>query len=321
MLIATDLHIKTDSESVVFDEVLPGLLKAAVKRGESEIALLGDLYTIRYAVSVGLQNRLNSWVRQCQRRGIRLHILVGNHDQVNVQGRHALEVFNAWDHVTVYTDPTWNEHGFWMPYRKHHEDILAAFRAPKPAAGCPDVCFAHLGFEGALMNNTRTDKDGVPLGALNRFQIVFSGHYHKRQTLHDGRLVYVGTPYQTRADEAGQKKGYGVWDGSTFKWVTTQWGKRYHYLDVTEAIPTEQLRPGDEIRAKVPAGMDTSEVMELIKAAGATAILTPEVEAVDTRLDVEDDATLYDYADAYARLHAREGTITSLMETFQELTQ
>ena len=64
MIIFSDLHLREDSAKVCFEEVLPGVLNAAIERGDNVIACLGDVFHFRYTVSVKLLNGLRDELRR-----------------------------------------------------------------------------------------------------------------------------------------------------------------------------------------------------------------------------------------------------------------
>jgi hypothetical protein len=297
MLLFTDLHCREDSASVVIDEVLPGLLQACLQHGEREIACLGDFYHFRYRIDVRLQNAVRAWLLDLVRNGILVHMLPGNHDQVDIAGRNALEVFDGINGVRVYTEPTWTEHGLWVPYRKNPDDIARALQMPYQGKGAtPKILFMHHGVRGAMMNNTMADTEGLDPAMFEPWRKVLCGHYHKRQTV--GRVTYLGSPWQTRSDEAGQPKGYARWDHRELTFYDTAWGPRYHQfvLEPGQALDLSQVGPRDDVRVRTASGVDPEKVGQQLAQAGLRHTVTPEVKVAEARLAVPDGADLRTYA-------------------------
>ncbi len=323
MLIISDLHLTDDSAETVLGQVLPGIRQVSRETGDRHVAMLGDIFHVRYQVGVKLLNGLRDELVAGHREAIKYTVIPGNHDQVNVEGRNALEVLGDLDNVTVYNEPTWDEHGLWFPYRKTHlvapllHEMMA--RATRMA---PYTLFIHQGIIGALMNDNFSNTDGLPIGMFEAFAMVICGHYHKHQYI--GRnLAYVGSPYQTKADEAGQAKGYCTWDGKKLTHHPMDWGKRYHHLGDNGEIDLEKVRAGDEIRGTLPSGstMNLEELAKSFEAMGAKHYITVEQAKLQNRLEVQDGAGLSAFAHAFVDAVETPLDKDRLKKMFREMTE
>lgn len=318
-LVFTDLHLKPDSESTVFDEVLPGIARAASDHGVDHVFFLGDWYTLRYTVSLRLQDRCLDWFQS--NSGIAFTMISGNHDQYDVEGNSALDVFNLCPNVTVHSSPTWDEYGLWVPYRYDKRELIEAIGVERPK-GSPNVCYLHYGVEGAMKNDFVADEDGLPRAGFGQFEAVLCGHYHKRQRL--GNVHYIGSPYQTRADESGQAKGYIVFDPdeASIQYVDTSWGPRFHRMDL-ESFSLDAVNERDEVRLKVPADADIRALASQLNERGIRHTITVEQAPREARLDVDDASPVSEYARAYVEQFAPDTGIEPdiLMQAFREITQ
>jgi DNA repair exonuclease SbcCD nuclease subunit len=320
MIVTADLHLTEDSEDLVFDEILPGLVDAALK-DDHWIAILGDIYHLRYRVSVRLQNRLYNFMAHTP--DYTWVLLPGNHDQINPAGEHALEVFRGLSNVIVVTAPEWTANGLWIPYRKDPAAILATLATPKPE-GCPPVAWMHHGVRGAMLSSAMKDTDGIPVESFSGFKHVFCGHYHMPQNL--GFLDYIGSPYQTRADESGQQKRIGIWDLSTLsmRYQPVFWGRKFHRLEVSVDSPlliADGVSRTDEIRIKAGPGVDVEELGRAAAEQGFTnVVITPVQAASASRLKVAEGKGLDAYAEEYVKTFAGDLGGEKLMDLYRELT-
>jgi len=318
MIVTADLHLTEDTEDIVFGEVLPGLVQKAQGTGDFRIAILGDIYHVRYKVSVRLQNRLLDFLAQTKVCWI---LLPGNHDQINPRGEHALEVFRELETVMVFTEPEWGMDGLWIPYRKDLEAIRQALALPKPSAA-PMVAWMHHGVRGALMNSTIRDTDGIPSETFNEFERVFCGHYHLPQDL--GFLSYVGSPYQTRADEAGQQKRIGMWDRNTktMHWSPVNWGRRFFRIEAGPhgvELPAD-VTTADEIRIQAQPGVDPEALAKTLAERGFDkVVVTPVQQAAQARLQVDPSKGLPAYVQGYVAQFADDLDPKKLMDLYQEI--
>lgn len=318
MLILSDLHLQQDSQDIVLGEVLPGIIDIARNAGQDEIAILGDLFHVRYHIQVKLLNGLRDILKSA---GAYLwHILPGNHDQVDVAGRNALEHLDDLSNVRVYSEPIWNEHGLWFPYRKPElfPELLASMTF-KVMPHDP-VIFMHQGIRGAWMNDGFQNKDGVSIDLLKPFAYVISGHYHKHHFLNP-RCAYVGSPYQTKSDESGQVKGYCVWDGQNLLHVAREWGHRYHRLTSTDGtLDLQHVKSGDNVRVNARTKQEAEALGKILNELDVTHVVNVEPEKVEARLDVQDGASVKAYARAYVEASKTPLDKTRLLEMFDQVT-
>lgn len=316
MIVTADLHLKGETEGVLFDEVLPGIIDLA-HNDDRTVAILGDIYHIRYRVSVALQNRLLDFFKV--RDDVRFILLPGNHDQINVAGEHALEVFRELDNVEVITQPRWDGRGLWIPYRKDPADIYSALSTLRPSE-FPRIAWMHHGVRGAMMNNHFHDKEGIELSSFGAFEHVYCGHYHKPQTV--GNVTYIGSPYQTRADEAGQQKYVGMWDAQAMHMQPVNWGRKFQQLTFGpgEIPDVSQIDKDDELRVQVD-GKSPEEVGKLLGELGFTNVtVTPIQKAAEARLQVDPGKGVHAYAQGYVEQFAGDLDADKLMGLWGEIT-
>lgn len=293
-IVFSDLHLKPGSESVVFDYVLPGIAEAARQQKCDHVLFLGDWYTLRYQVSLNLQNRCLDFFRA--ENGITWHILAGNHDQYDTTGRNALEVFDELPNVKVYTEPTKTDFGFFVPYRLDHDEIKQLL-----ANDDSEIAYLHTGIVGALQNSRITCERGVNPSVLDKYNLVLSGHYHKRQTLGSRNHVhYVGSPYETRADESGDPKGYGILDTNSveWRWVNANWGPK-HYRVKPDQLDVSSLKKGDVVRVEIESEREIEALSQPLRSLGIKHTFVLKNQKSENRLKVAADANIEDYAKTY----------------------
>ncbi len=323
MLIFSDLHLRDESAELVLGTILPAIRQEALDRGEMVIACLGDALHFRYRVPAPLLNGFCDWCLQVVADGTELIFLPGNHDQYELGGRNALEPLASIPGVTVHTEPTLDAHGLWIPYRKDPEDILAVLQQH---GGGARTAYMHHDVKGAWMNDNMRNREGLPPEAFQAFVTVICGHYHRYHSV--GNATYVGSPYQTKADESGQDKGFATWTSREIasppelRFHPQKWGKRYHRirLEKDEVPDFSGVCPGDDVRVTTAVGVDPTVIGRNLKAMGVeTHAVTPDVVAAEQRLDVDEDATLNHYAEAYVHQVGGDLSTTRLMEVYEEV--
>ncbi len=288
MLLFSDLHLKPESADTCL-AVLRSLEILAEKRGHQQIACLGDVFHVRYALPIEILNGLDKELRRWAKAGIEALFLPGNHDSVDVNGQNALESLQR-PGVTVYTQPTVDKHGCWLPYRKDIKQLTDHIAATPPSA---QIAFCHHGLQGARMNSGAIagELDGIPPSAFRQFKHAFFGHWHRHQTVEN--CTYVGSPWQTRADEAGEVKGCIELDTRTHAWHFTPIyaGRRFHKGIVSDA------RSGDVV--KLPHDADSATIAALQSIGLEVRVDTPPPAVNAPRLATGADEPLPAHARHY----------------------
>ena len=59
-------------------------------------------------------------------------------------------------------------------------------------------------------------EDGMECDLFDKFDKVFSGHYHTRSD--NGKIYYLGNPYEMFWNDANDKRGFVLFDTDTLKW-------------------------------------------------------------------------------------------------------
>lgn len=322
-LVFSDLHLKPESLEVCL-EVLKAIRVECVDSGIEQVLCLGDFFHLRYTIPVSILNKVATEFSLWRAAGLLLDIVPGNHDQVDIEGSNALEIFGDFDGFTVHTEPAVCQNILYLPYRKDMEYLQSVISWGR-TAGARYVA-GHLPVRGAYMNNQIKDTEGVPGGAFRGFRRVLLGHYHKRQQFLNGVISYIGSPWQTRADEHGQSKGWVLWDpdDNSFKYVDKVFGKRYHrFTSGTNPDWVEKVPDGDQIKLVAKSEAEAKKWRKLFSGRDPEtwAVNVDEAEVFKPRLGVSKGSTLTEFAMAYVATHGEDFDTGDLMRTFKELQE
>ena len=151
----------------------------------------------------------------------KVHTIVGNHDVYykNTNEVNAVDsLLASYNNIIRYSGPTEIDiEGFktlLLPWicQDNYEETLEVIKKSK----CRSV-FGHLElngfalFPGQVMTHAAS---GLDVSAFKKFDVVFSGHYHTRSN--DGKVFYLGNPYQMYWNDAGDRRGFHIFDTETF---------------------------------------------------------------------------------------------------------
>ena len=149
--------------------------------------------------------------------GVKVWQLVGNHD---VYYRNTNEL-NSIDSLLEHYDNI-------VPISKPGTYDIGDFRAMMLPWICDDnyketcaaidesdakIAFGHLELTGFELYPGMVQQGGIDKGIIEKFDTVFSGHYHTRSN--DGHTFYLGNPYEMYWNDCGDKRGFNIFDTET----------------------------------------------------------------------------------------------------------
>jgi DNA repair exonuclease SbcCD nuclease subunit len=184
--------------------------------------------------------------------------------------------------------------------------------------------FIHHGIRGAMMNNLMADSEGLPLAMFDGFDAVLSGHYHKRQQV--GRVWYIGSPWQTKADEIGQSKGYALWDGKRLKYVDASWGPRHYKFTVDDPwqeLDLSMVRSCDRVRVEIThPRVDREKIAAQLAKVGVLPVVEG-AQAPEIKQRLGAAGSLEEYAGRYIEAFAAERQLegSRLHDVFRRITR
>ena len=189
-------------------------LRKNVKKGDV-LFILGDWFDNRQLLDIYVMNISVDIMMEISEI-LPVHIITGNHDIYKKHNTdvNSLRAFKYIPNVTVYEKPFIAENGKskilvlpWVGDKEKEEKYAKANTA--------DYIFAHTDISGFQYDNGRRIVRGAKILDLERYKRVFSGHVHKRQEIHGGKAIYIGSPYHTKRSDIGNDKGVYVFNPDT----------------------------------------------------------------------------------------------------------
>ena len=190
------------------------------KEGIDTILHLGDAFDNRTAVNFAAL----SWSKDnifdpIKDRGINVHLIVGNHDSYykNTNDVNAVDLLlREYDNVSVYSEVTEvlidKLKILFIPWI-NSENEENSFKLIQ-STDCK-VSMGHLELAGFAANKQVFMEHGYDRKLFQKFEKVFSGHYHTRST--DGKITYLGNPYEIYWNDVEDPRGFHIFDTDTLK--------------------------------------------------------------------------------------------------------
>ena len=170
-----------------------------------------DLTTIEWAK--------RNYYDRLQQLGCTIHTIVGNHTSYyrNTNRINTPELLlDQYSNIHTYSSPTHIQldklQVLLIPWinNENEEETLNLIKTTKAK-----VAMGHLELNGFYVNKGTAMEDGRDADVFSKFKKVFTGHFHIRSD--NGTVFYIGNPYEMFFNDAGDRRGFVVFDTDTLK--------------------------------------------------------------------------------------------------------
>ena len=146
-----------------------------------------------------------------------VHMIIGNHDTYykNTNEVNSPELLlQTYSNIKAYSQPTEVKVGgldiLFLPWINQGNEELSLNTIKKTSCRC---AMGHLELQGFRVNRQIIMEHGLESKLFEKFERVFSGHYHTRST--DGRISYLGNPYEMYWTDVNDTRGFHIFDTET----------------------------------------------------------------------------------------------------------
>ena len=235
--IITDTHYGARKNSKLFHDYFLKFYNEVFfptleKEGITTIVHMGDAFDNRTGINFGAL----SWAKDnifdpIKEKGIKLHLIVGNHDSYykNTNDINGVDLLlREYDNVTVYSEPTEvlldNLKVLFIPWINQENEKLSLNTIKKTTCRC---AMGHLELQGFRVNRQILMEHGLESKLFEKFETVFSGHYHTRSD--NGTVFYLGNPYEMFWNDVNDPRGFHIFDTETLEHVPVNNPNRLFY--------------------------------------------------------------------------------------------
>lgn len=221
----TDLHFGVRNDSSVFHDYFEKFYSEQFfpylkEHNITELIDLGDTFDRRKFISFYSLDRCESyWFNKLEQNNIHCHILIGNHviPYKNTLFPNAIDLLvkDKYSNIVSVSKPTELTIGstnfLLVPWicDSNKDEIFTAIKQTKAS-----VCLGHFELNGFTMNKGDHEiEDGMDKFFLDKFDQVFSGHYHHKSS--KGNITYLGCPYEITWSDYDDPKGFHIFDTET----------------------------------------------------------------------------------------------------------
>ena len=185
------------------------------REGITTIIDMGDTFDSRKGIDFSALSwaKNNYYDRLCD-MGVEVHTIVGNHTAYykNTNEVNAVDLLlREYQNVIVYSEPTEvlldKLKVLFIPWinAENFEDTVNAIKVSTSSCA-----MGHLELNGFRAHRGHVMEDGMDCKLFEKFERVFSGHYHTRSD--DGRIFYLGNPYEMFWNDVNDRRGFHILD-------------------------------------------------------------------------------------------------------------
>ena len=221
--IITDQHFGARNDSIAFLDYMEDFYANTFFPTLDEhkidtLLVLGDTFDRRKYVNFYALNRAKDmFFEELVKRDIKVYMLVGNHDTYfkNTNDVNSPELLlEEYENITVIPEPTdINIDGVdicMMPWicAENYQQSIDHMKQTKA-----DICMGHFEIAGFAMHRGQPSYEGLAKSLFDRFDLVFSGHYHHRSN--DKHIFYLGNPCELTWQDYSDPRGFHLFETGT----------------------------------------------------------------------------------------------------------
>ena len=224
--IITDQHFGARKNSKLFhDYFLKFYNEVFFPRLEAEgittVVDMGDTFDSRKGIDFSaLSWAKNNYYDRLRDMGVTVHTVVGNHTAYykNTNEVNAVDLLlREYDNVKVYSKCEEvlldKLKVLFIPWI-NAENTQSSIESIKVSDS--KCAMGHLELNGFRAHRGHIMEEGMDGALFEKFERTFSGHYHTRSD--NGKIFYLGNPYEMFWNDANDKRGFTIFDTDTLKW-------------------------------------------------------------------------------------------------------
>lgn len=176
-----------------------------------------------------------------------VHMIVGNHDaflknsnKINSPGL----LLKEYPNIKVYSETTEVNIGgldiVFVPWINQENEQLTTDILTRSKS---KIVMGHLELNGFEAHKGHIMEDGRDPKIFNKFEKVFSGHYHTRSD--NGTVYYIGNPYEIYFNDLNETRGFVIFDTETLEHFYVDNPYKMHYNLYYDDTPNQLLNTSE----------------------------------------------------------------------------
>lgn len=241
--IFSDIHLGLGQDSSIYHKISLDFAKWAsetfLNKGISDIIIPGDIFHNRNEISVNTLSVANSFFEYF--KDFRVFISTGNHDCLlkNKSDVNSISIFNGWSNIKII------DKNFELISYKNKKLCLVPWGLDLNQIPKTDICIGHFEITTFNMNSYKICDHGIKSESLlQKANLIISGHFHTKQSrsYKNGKIVYLGSPYQQNFGDCNEERGIYTLDLDTdeFEFIENVISPKYYKISASKYIKDEK---------------------------------------------------------------------------------
>ena len=177
---------------------------------------MGDIFDSRKAIDLQTLEWSKRVVLEPLKK-YKVYLTIGNHDcyYKNTNDVNSPELLlKDYKNIKIYSKATEISLDklkiLFLPWinSENYEDTYSVIKKSKAK-----IAMGHLELNGFKATRGHMMETGMDIGIFDKFEKVFSGHFHTRST--DGKIFYLGNPYEMFWNDVNDPRGFHIFDTET----------------------------------------------------------------------------------------------------------
>ena len=252
--IFSDLHLGIKQDSVEWHNIALNwcdwFVSELKKRQIKNVAFLGDFFHTRNTISANTLHIASEILNKLS--NFNLYFILGNHDlyYANSPSISPVNLFQGRDNIKVFAKPEIVKFG-------NRSILMCGWGYNPEDFPNTDILFTHAEINMFKYNVSvgNCEEGYKPSGLLEKFDLVYSGHFHFRQekVWPNKRIVYVGNTFpMDHSDTYNIEKGFDILDLDTLtsEFIKNDISPKFYKLKLSE-LTNKSLWPSDKLTNEV----------------------------------------------------------------------
>jgi DNA repair exonuclease SbcCD nuclease subunit len=266
----TDLHFGKKANSQSHNEDCLNFIRWASEQFKDQqvdhIVFLGDWHENRNAINVSTLKYSHQGMEILNSLGLPIYVVVGNHDMYLRHSRdiHSITHFSSFENVTVIETPTVIKNKtkdfMLVPFLFHEE-----YPNLKQYVDIP-IWMGHFEFKGFQISGYNISMQSGPDSLeFTEPEIIFSGHFHKRQQC--GNVEYIGNCFPMDFSDAGDtKRGVCIfnYENNSREYIDWQDSPAYYNVKLSDLVSKKvRIKNNAHVKCIVDMEIDFEESAQI----------------------------------------------------------
>jgi DNA repair exonuclease SbcCD nuclease subunit len=297
----SDVHLGICHDDKTWHDIILNFAKWAAETYKNhniqDIIIPGDIFHNRNEIGVETLYTAKQFF-ECF-KDFNLYISTGNHDSFlkHKSDINSISIFNGWNNIHIIdqkceTLEFKNKKLCLVPWGIEYKDI------PKS-----DIIFGHFEINSFYMNTFKVCEKGVESSdLLKKATFIISGHFHKKdfREYKNGKILYLGSPYQQNFGDVLDERGIYIFDleANSFEFIENNISPKHFKFNLSSVLEKENFEnvKNNIIKLVIDQNTENENILTIQNKIlnNNPLLLKTEYQIPDDKLECNDESFNFD---------------------------